>query len=156
MYALWGDGMGYYGLLMPIPYNGGTYIQSIRQTKTAQESEEDNEITVTLTNNRTEKFYIKNGGRGETGAAAGFGEVTAEVNPLGIQEAPTAEVSVSGDDTAKNIAFTFGMPRGAVIEAAGLFGLYIDNGTGDLMLAYSGEEAPALSLDGNGELIYTY
>ena len=33
---------------------------------------------------------------------------------------------------------------------------YIDNNTGDLMLSYSGSNAPNLSLNSNGELIYTY
>ena len=45
---------------------------------------------------------------------------------------------------------------GAVVETAGMFGFYIDGNTGNLMLSYSGNNAPNLSLNNNGELIYTY
>lgn len=45
---------------------------------------------------------------------------------------------------------------GVTVETAGMFGFYIDNNTGDLMLSYSGSNAPNLSLNSNGELIYTY
>ena len=45
---------------------------------------------------------------------------------------------------------------GATVETAGMFGFYIDGNTGNLMLSYSGSNAPNLSLNNNGELIYTY
>ena len=102
------------------------------------------------------EFTVMDGARGEKGDPAGFGEITATAVALDMRSQPTVDVSVTGDDREKGIAFSFGLPSGAVVEAAGLFGLYIDNGTGDLMLAYSGDEAPALSLNGDGELVYTY
>ena len=149
----------YYGLLMPIPYPGGVYLQSIRQTQTSAESGGTNEITATLTNAQKSKFYIKNGAKGDkgdAGAAAGFGTVTAEAEILAMGEDPTVSISVSGDDTQKNMSFTFGLPAGAVVESSGVFGFYIDNTTGNLMLSYSGNNAPNLSINSNGELIYTY
>lgn len=45
---------------------------------------------------------------------------------------------------------------GAVAETSGMFGFYIDGNTGDLMLSFSGDTAPQLGLNSNGELIYTY
>ena len=42
------------------------------------------------------------------------------------------------------------------VEASGLFGFYIDGNTGDLMLSYSGDTAPNLTLNANGELLYTF
>jgi len=42
------------------------------------------------------------------------------------------------------------------VETAGLFGFYIDGNTGDLMLSYSGDTAPNLTLNANGELLYTF
>ena len=45
---------------------------------------------------------------------------------------------------------------GATVEAAGLFGFYIDGNTGDLMLSYSGDVAPNLTLNAGGELLYTF
>lgn len=45
---------------------------------------------------------------------------------------------------------------GVTVETAGMFGFYIDGTTGNLMLSYSGNSAPNLSLNNNGELIYTY
>lgn len=44
---------------------------------------------------------------------------------------------------------------GATVETAGMFGFYIDGNTGDLMLSYSGDIAPNLTINSNGELIYT-
>ena len=45
---------------------------------------------------------------------------------------------------------------GVTVETAGLFGFYIDGNTGDLMLSYSGDTAPNLTLNANGELLYTF
>ncbi len=59
----------YYGLIIPKIYNGGTYLQSMIQTQTSQVSEGINEITATMTNGHTEKYYVKNGARGEQGDA---------------------------------------------------------------------------------------
>lgn len=101
-------------------------------------------------------FTVMDGAKGEKGDPAGFGEITARAVALDMMSQPTVEIEVTGDDREKSIAFSFGLPSGAVVEAAGLFGLYIDNETGDLMLAHSGDEAPALSLNGDGELVYTY
>lgn len=42
------------------------------------------------------------------------------------------------------------------VGTAGLFGFYIDGNTGDLMLSYSGDTAPNLTLNANGELFYTF
>lgn len=49
---------------------------------------------------------------GVAGDAAGFGQVTAAVSPLGPDDAPTASVVTSGPNTAKNMAFLFGLPVG--------------------------------------------
>jgi len=45
---------------------------------------------------------------------------------------------------------------GATVETAGMFGFYIDETTGNLTLSYSGDSAPDLAVNGNGELVYTY
>ncbi len=44
---------------------------------------------------------------------------------------------------------------GATVETAGMFGFYIDGNTGDLMLSYNGTEAPNITINANGELIYS-
>lgn len=49
---------------------------------------------------------------GVAGDAAGFGQVTAAVTPLGPDDSPTASVVTSGPSTAKNFAFVFGLPVG--------------------------------------------
>lgn len=49
---------------------------------------------------------------GVAGDAAGFGQVTAQVTPLGPDDTPTATVVTSGPNTAKNMAFQFGLPVG--------------------------------------------
>ena len=45
---------------------------------------------------------------------------------------------------------------GATVETSGMFGFYIDNSTGHLVLTYSGEDQPDLSINANGELVYSY
>lgn len=102
--------MKYYGLIMPDVFPTGVFIQSVEQTESSDESEGINTLTVTLTNQQTAQFKIKNGKTG----------------------------------------------TGATVAASGMFGFYIDNSTGCLMLSYSGDTAPALSLNSAGELIYTY
>ena len=50
------------------------------------------------------------GPQGQTGASAGFGIVSASAIQLPEGYAPTATVTTSGPDTAKDMAFTFGIP----------------------------------------------
>ena len=99
-----------FGLIMPAVFPTGVFIQSIEQTGNSDESEGINTLTVTLTNQQTAQFQVKNGKTG----------------------------------------------TGATVETAGMFGFYIDGNTGDLMLSYSGNNAPNMSINSNGELIYKY
>ena len=50
---------------------------------------------------------------GADGAAAGFGSVTAAAATLPADADPTVDVTTSGPDTAKDMAFTFGLPAGS-------------------------------------------
>lgn len=52
------------------------------------------------------------GGSGTPGTPAGFGAVTATATSLAAGSTPTASVETSGYNTAKNFAFTFGIPQG--------------------------------------------
>ena len=65
---------------------------------------------------REEQYYtriIENGGTGGggTGAAAGFGKVTATIT--GGVGTPNVQVTTSGPNTAKNFAFSFSNLQGA-------------------------------------------
>lgn len=53
------------------------------------------------------------GNTGDAGVDAGFGEVTANAQTLQPGSTATASVITSGPNTAKNFAFTFGVPKGA-------------------------------------------
>jgi hypothetical protein len=55
-------------------------------------------------------FSVRNGA---TGAAAGFGAITASATALATDCAATASVTSGGTNTAKTFAFNFGLPRGA-------------------------------------------
>lgn len=96
----------YYGLVMPQVYTGGVYVRSIRQTKESEEPGGVNEITATLTNRKTETFYVRNG------LSAGFGKPTATAVTLEPGSDATAEVEATGGDLAKEFAFRFGIPKG--------------------------------------------
>lgn len=102
--------MKYYGLIMPSVFPTGVFIQSVEQTGSSDESEGINTLTITMTNQQTAQFQVKNG---KTGTSA-------------------------------------------AVETTGMFGFYIDENTGNLMLSYSGNNAPNMSINSNGELIYTY
>ena len=64
--------------------------------------EEDNELS----------WYNAGPFTGVAGDNAGFGQVTAQVTPLASDATPTASVVTSGPNTAKNMAFLFGIPVG--------------------------------------------
>lgn len=67
----------------------------------------------------------------------------------------TLTVKMTNQQTAQFQVKNGKTGTGATVEAAGIFGFYIDNNTGDLMLSYSGDNAPDLSINSKGELIYT-
>lgn len=52
------------------------------------------------------------GEKGDVGNAAAFGEITASAFSLELGSAPQVSVAASGENTAKNLAFEFGLPRG--------------------------------------------
>ncbi len=81
----------YYGLIIPKIYNGGTYLQSMIQTQTSQVSEGINEITATMTNGHTEKYYVKNGARGEQGDA---GATTETAGLLAFISTPATAIYI--------------------------------------------------------------
>lgn len=52
------------------------------------------------------------GVKGDTGNDAAFGEITANTVVLDVGSTPQASVVASGDNTAKNLAFEFRLPKG--------------------------------------------
>lgn len=61
--------------------------------------------------NGEKKFSFKNL-KGAQGQPAGFGEITAKAVALQTGAEPYVNVSSSGENTAKNLAFDFGLPAG--------------------------------------------
>lgn len=55
------------------------------------------------------------GEQGEDGDPAGFGTITATATTLGSDASATVSISTSGPDTAKNMQFDFGIPKGAEV-----------------------------------------
>jgi len=55
---------------------------------------------------------VESSNSGLPGPAAGFGNITADATYLSAGSNPTANVNVDGSNTAKNLAFTFGIPIG--------------------------------------------
>jgi len=100
----------------------------------------------------------------EQGAPAGFGQVTAEITSDG--GAPAVDVTTDGPNTSKEFHFDFknikgekgdqGVP-GLNLRSNGLFALAVE---GEDLVAYypdSGTDPrDYLSIDSNGNLIYTY
>lgn len=83
----------------------GVGVSKVEQTTTSTADAGTNVITVTLSNGNTSTFNVKNGSKGSTGAAAGFGTPTASVDAnVGT---PSVTVTASGADTAKVFSFAF-------------------------------------------------
>ena len=99
-----------------------------------------------------------------------YGNLIPTIYPTGVFIQSVEQTKVSADSDGDNV-FTVTLTNhtqqhfvvkngktgtGATVETAGLFGFYIDGNTGALMLSYSGDVAPNLTLNANGELIYTF
>ncbi|MGP1443882.1 hypothetical protein [Treponema sp.] len=99
-----------------------------------------------------------------------YGNIIPTIYPTGVFIQSIEQTKTSNESGGENV-FTATLTNhtqhhfvvkngktgtGATVEAAGLFGFYIDGNTGDLMLSYSGNVAPNLTLNANGELIYTF
>lgn len=89
----------------------GNGISSILYTPSI-ENDGENKLKIKFTDNtESEDLVIKNGSKGEPGAAAGFGTISAVmVNPTADE--PKVEIGTTGDNTAKNITFTFSGLKG--------------------------------------------
>ena len=77
------------------------------------------DVTVSVSGPDTAKVFDFqfSGLKGQTGAAAGFGEITATVGAtVGV---PSVSVEASGPDTAKNLAFTFTNLKGEPGQSVG-------------------------------------
>ena len=84
-----------------------------------------NVYTLTDTRGATSTFTVKNGSKGSTGAAAGFGTPTASVD-AGVG-APSVTVTATGPNTAKVFNFAFENLKGE----KGATGAHISSVTGD-------------------------
>jgi len=97
--------MASYGLVLPEVFPKGTLITDIKQIVTSTDDNGENVIQAELFNGQKVEFKIRNGSKGNTGAAAGFTTPTAEIdNAVGT---PSVTVTATGDDTAKKFHFTF-------------------------------------------------
>ena len=114
-------------------------------TATAETLETGQDATVTVTAEGDDKakvfnfaFGLPRGEKGDTGEAAGFAEVTSTVSTLEPGSVATLNLQASGDNTAKNLHFAFGIPKG-------------DKGdTGNTPLLQKGDSTLQVSYD-NGE-----
>ena len=97
--------MASYGLVLPEVFPKGTGIVDIKQITTSTDDNGENVIQAELFNGKKIEFKIRNGSKGDTGAAAGFTTPTAEIdNNTGV---PNVAVTATGDDTKKKFHFTF-------------------------------------------------
>lgn len=120
--------------------------------------ETNDEVYKYTSGNWVDQGYSIRGSKGDTGLPAGFGTPVASATQLDATKPATASVSASGTDDEKTFTFLFGIPKGAdgvITASSGMFGFQV-NSSGHLILTYSGDTAPALSIDTSGHLIYTY
>lgn len=90
----------------------GYSISSVSATETTVDAAAHN-ITVKSTSDAVlGTFSVYNGHTGATGAAAGFGAITASATALATGCDATASVTSGGTNTAKTFAFNFGLPHG--------------------------------------------
>ena len=104
---------------------GSALLKSGKQTTTSTADGGSNVYTFTDTKGATSTFTVKNGSKGSTGAAAGFGTPTASVD-AGVG-APSVTVTATGPNTAKVFNFAFENLKGE----KGATGAHISSVTGD-------------------------
>lgn len=105
----------------------GVGVSSVEQTVTSTEDGGENSIVVKLDNGEEFPFAVRNGRKGSTGSAAGFGTPTATVD--GNEGTPYVTVSATGPDTAKVFSFAFRNLKGHTPTQAEMDALVDANGT---------------------------
>ena len=125
--------MASYGLVLPEVFPKGTGIVDIKQITTSTDDNGENVIQAELFNGKKVEFKIRNGSKGNTGAAAGFTTPTAEIDDNTGK--PSVEVTASGKDTAKKFHFSFKNLKGNKGDTGAAAGFTtptaeIDNNTG--------------------------
>lgn len=104
----------------------GNGIKSVSSTPST-EDEGENVVTVLTDDGQTFTFNVRNGRKGSTGSAAGFGTPTATVD--GNEGTPYVTVSATGPDTAKVFSFAFRNLKGHTPTQAEMDALVDANGT---------------------------
>lgn len=89
---------------------GDSPVVTGKQTKTSTDSSGDNVYTFTI-NGAASDFVVKNGA---VGASAGFGDITADAVTIESDKSAKASVVPTGPNTAKQLAFHFEIPKGAI------------------------------------------
>lgn len=100
---------------IPLPVDANITSVSAEASTLVSSQSATAEVTKSGEADNTElkfKFGIPQGQTGATGSPAGFGTINAEVEKLEAGEEPTVDVETSGSDNAKNIRFSFGIPKG--------------------------------------------
>lgn len=93
------------------PGTDGVSVVSVEQIATSSADDGINTFRITLSNGKTTDFSVKNGSKGSSGAAAGFGTPTATIdNNVGT---PSVTVTTSGSNTQKVFNFAFKNLKGA-------------------------------------------
>lgn len=124
-------------MLIDTDIGSTTIIQTDPITATAEEVEGGVLISVTDYQGTTTGL-VEKGQKGETGAAAGFGTVSATVDAnVGT---PSVVVTTSGADTAKNISFEFHNLKGEGNVSS------VQGATGDVVLDIAYDEQSSVGL----------
>lgn len=78
-------------------------------------------------------------------------------NIVRVKTRDGTETDISIKNGARGPQGTTGLPgaNGVILEGSGVFGFYVSD-DGNLMCSYSGENAPGVSIDSDGNLIYNY
>lgn len=90
------------------------------------------------------------GGSGTPGTPAGFGAVTATATSLAAGSTPTAAVETSGFNTAKNFAFSFGIPQGEKGEKGDKGDSGLTSEQIELLTTYAASEGQNVSIGTDG------
>lgn len=113
------------------------YYQGEKASITSLTINDEGELVIVLDSGTSVVVGKVVGDKGDTGAPGGFGTISATAESLATGSSPVVSVEATGDNAAKNLYFSFKIPKGDKGDIGTLFTPHV-NSDGDLSWSNDG------------------